>query len=81
MTQSAKTLAKRFGSEGWCDAYLELRPNRDRAQLQALLAKISATDIEELTPAILSAKIPVARIEELEKHAVVTPMERKVPKR
>ena len=81
MTQSAKTLARRFGSGGWCDVYLELRPNRDRAALEALLGRLSATDIEELTPAILSAKIPVDHIEELEKHAVVTPMERKVPKR
>jgi hypothetical protein len=81
MTQSAKALAKRFGSGGWCHVYLELRSTKDRTPLKSLLDKVAATDIEELTAGILSATVPVERVEELEKHAVVTPMERKFPSR
>jgi hypothetical protein len=80
MTQSAKALARRLGSGGWCHVYLELRPARDRGELDAALGRIAATDIEELTPGIVSARVPVERIDELEKHAVVTPMERKFPR-
>jgi hypothetical protein len=81
MTQSAKSLAKRFGSGGWCHVYLELHSTQDRMPLEALLTEVAATDVDELTAGILSAKVPVERVEELEKHAVVTPMERKFPSR
>jgi hypothetical protein len=44
-----------------------------------LLGKIDASDMEDLTSDILTARVPVERVEDLEKLAVVTPIDSKNP--
>lgn len=78
MTPGKRT--RLFASGGRSYVYLEPRSPKDRAPLAAKLEDLGATDIEELAAGILSANVPVERLEELEALAVVTPMERKFPR-
>jgi hypothetical protein len=79
MALSAKALAQKFGTGGWCHVYLEPRSAQARSRLKALLGKIDASDMEDLTSDILTARVPVERVEDLEKLAVVTPIDSKNP--
>ena len=80
MTPGRKVIAKPFESGGWSYIYLEPRSPRDRTALEAKLKALGAADVEELVAGILTARVPAGHLDELEVHAVVSPMERKSPR-
>jgi len=62
------------------NVYIERHPGVTREQLEAALRGIKASDIEELMPGILSAKIDGGHFKSLAHVAEVSMMDKKAPK-
>jgi hypothetical protein len=71
--------AGQFGNDGWVRVYLETKPGATRAPLRALLQELAATELEELTDQVMTARVPRGSLPTLKRLADVTPMDRKLP--
>jgi hypothetical protein len=62
------------------NVYIERRAGVTREQLESVLRRIEASDIEELVPGVLSAKIDGGHFKSLQRVADVSMMDEKSPK-
>jgi hypothetical protein len=62
------------------NVYVERRAGVTREQLAAVLRGIKASDVEELVPGVLSAKIDGGHLKSLQHVAEVSMMDEKAPK-
>ena len=71
----------RFGTPGGSmRVYIERRSHVTRERFDAVVGGINATELEELVPGVLSARIEGTNLKTLEEVAQVSIMDEKTPK-